>query len=91
MALEKSQVVDKVEIVSGPAWKHVQVRVVNQILEDGKVISSSFNRKVFNPDDDWSEEDAQVKGVCDLVHTDEAKAAYAAAQPAPIAAPAEEE
>ena len=46
MALSKQKVQDKVEIVS--AFKHIQIRYSNQILEDGVVISDSFERTVVS-------------------------------------------
>ena len=30
------------------------------------------------PDDDWSSESTEVKAICDAMHTDSAKTAYAA-------------
>ena len=46
MALTKQKVQDKVEIVS--PFKHIQIRYANQIVEDGNVISSSFERTVVS-------------------------------------------
>jgi hypothetical protein len=74
--LEKINRTDKVEVV-GP-YRHVQVRNVTEIKEDGKVISSAFSRHVIAPTDDYGSEDAWVQGVCDSVFTQDIKDAYTA-------------
>ena len=76
MALTKEVVVDKIEIVGD--YKHVQVRTATRVLEDGVVLSSSFHRHVVAPNADISGETQEVQDVCNAVHTDEVKAAYAA-------------
>lgn len=76
MALTKEVVVDKIEIVGD--YKHVQVRTATRVLEDGVVLSQSFHRHVVAPDADISGETQEVQDVCNAVHTDEVKAAYAA-------------
>jgi len=76
MALTKEVVVDKIEIVGD--YKHVQVRTATRVLEDGVVLSSSFHRHVVAPDADISGETQEVQNICNAVHTDEVKAAYAA-------------
>jgi hypothetical protein len=77
--LEKQVVVDKVEVVENGT---VQVRTATRIVEDGKVISSSFHRHVVAPGQDYSAEDARVQAICAATHTAEVIAAYQAAQPA---------
>lgn len=84
MALEKQEVVDLVEITESG---HVQVRKATRILEDGKVISSSFHRHVVAPGDDVSNEDDKVKAIAATVHTPEVVAAYQAQQNANENAP----
>ena len=91
MGLEKTVKEDKIEVIDAGDWKMIQVRTATVISEDGNELNRSFHRHVVSPADDWSDASAEVKAICDAVHTDEAKAAYAAAQPATIAAPAEEE
>jgi len=76
MALTKEVAVDKIEIVGD--YKHVQVRTATRVLEDGVVLSSSYHRHVVAPDADISGETQEVQDVCNAVHTDEVKAAYAA-------------
>jgi hypothetical protein len=80
MALEKTVKEDKIEVVDAGDWKMVQVRTATIITEDGNELNRSFHRHVVSPADDWSDASAEVKGICDLVHTDAAKAAYTAAQ-----------
>ena len=80
MALTKSTIEDKIEVVDCGDWKAVQVRTATVITEDGTELSRSFHRHVISPTDDWSDASAEVKGICDVVHTDAAKAAFTAAQ-----------
>lgn len=79
MALEKVQIVDRIEVVENGA---VQVRTATRILEDGKQISGTFHRHVVAPGDDYSAEDARVQAICAATHTPEVVAAYQAAQAA---------
>ena len=80
MALEKTIIEDKIEVVNTGNWKKVQVRTATVITEDGKELNRSFHRHVVSPIDDWSDASAEVKAICDAVHTDAAKAAFTAAQ-----------
>ena len=76
MALTEETVQDKIEIVGD--YKHVQVRTATVIKRDGAEISRSFSRHVVAPNDDITGESAEVQAICNAVHTDEVKAAYAA-------------
>ena len=80
MALTKSTVNDKIEVINMGNWSSVQVRTATIISEDGKEISRTFHRHVVMPDADLSAEDADVAAICTLVFSDAVKAAYAAAQ-----------
>ena len=80
MALTKTEVVDKVEVVDCGDWSMVQVRTATVIKEDDTVLSRSFHRHVVSPADDWSGESDKVKAICDAVHNDTTKAAFEAAQ-----------
>ena len=80
MALEKSELNDKLEIVDTGSWKVLQVRTATVIKDDGVEISRNFHRKVINPTDDWSSEDAEIKTICDAIMTAERINAYKAAQ-----------
>ena len=74
MALEKTIVDDKIEIVSD--YKHLQIRTATVIKEDGKELSRSFHRRVLHPDDDVSGESAEIRGIAAAVWTDSVKAAW---------------
>ena len=75
--LEKVIVVDKIEVLENGC---VQVRTKTAIMEDGKQISGTYHRHVVAPGDDYSQEDARVKAICQATHTPEVVAAYQAAQ-----------
>ena len=78
MALTEETIQDKIEIVGD--YKHVQVRTATVIKRDGTEISRSFSRHVVAPDisaDDLANESAEVQAICNAVHTDAIKAAYA--------------
>lgn len=77
MALEKIQIVDRIEVVESGV---VQVRTKTAIMEDGKQISGNFHRHVVAPGDDYSAEDARVQAICAATHTKDIVAAYKAAQ-----------
>jgi hypothetical protein len=76
MALEKTTVEDKIEIVG--EFKTIQVRTATIISEDGVELSRTFSRHSINPTDDISNESAEVQGVCNAVHTQAVKDAYTA-------------
>ncbi len=76
MALEKVQIVDRIEVVENGV---VQIRTHTSILEDGKQISGTFHRHVVAPGDDYSSEDARVQAICAAMHTADVIAAYEAA------------
>ena len=76
MALTEETVQDKIEIVS--EYKMIQVRTATVIKRDDVEISRSFSRHVVAPDADITGESTEVQAICNAVHTDEVKAAYAA-------------
>ena len=76
MALTEETVQDKIEIVGD--YKIVQVRTATVIKRDGVEISRSFHRHVVAPGDDISGESAEVQAICNAVHTQAVKDAYAA-------------
>lgn len=83
MALTKTTMNDKIEVLQLAAgYPVVQVRTATIIGEDGVEISRTFHRHVLTPDADLTAEDADVAAIAGSVFTDEAKAAYAAAQAA---------
>ena len=75
MALTEETIQDKIEVVGD--YKIVQVRTATVIKEDGTEISRSFHRHVVAPDADTSNESAEVQAICNAVHTDAIKTAYA--------------
>jgi hypothetical protein len=75
MALEKFEIVDRIEVLENGS---VQVRTKTSIKEDGVEISSKFHRHVVVPGADYSKESAKVQAVCTSIHTAEVVAAYEA-------------
>jgi hypothetical protein len=75
--LEKVISVDLIEVVENGS---IQVRTKTAIKEDGKEISSKFQRHVVAPGADVSGEDAKVQAIAASIHTAEVVAAYEAAQ-----------
>ena len=86
MALEKIQIVDRIEVLENGC---IQVRTKTAIKEDGVEISSKFARHVVVPGADVSGEDAKVQAIAASIHTAEVVAAYEAAIAAqtPVAQP----
>jgi len=76
MALTESTIEDKIEIVG--EFKHVQVRTARVIYDNGTEISRSFSRHVVAPDADITGESTEVQAICNAVHTQAVKDAYAA-------------
>ena len=82
MALTKTTVVDKIEVLE---MGQVQVRTATRVKEDGAVLSSSFHRHVVDPstkasgswaDTDISGEDARVQAIATATWTSAVKTAY---------------
>ena len=74
MALEKIQVIDQIEVVGEYS---VQVREVVRVMDDGVQIGGeSYHRHVVLPPDDWSNEDAKVKKICDALFDADCIEAY---------------
>ena len=84
MALEKTEINDKLEIVDVGSWKVLQVRTATVIKEDGTELSRNFHRRVITPTDDWSSEDAEIKTICDAIMTAERINAFKAAEKSSI-------
>jgi len=81
--LEKIVSVDLIEVVENGS---IQVRTKTAIKEDGKEISSKFQRHVVAPGSDVSAEDAKVQAIAASIHTPEVIAAYILAQQVQIPA-----
>ena len=78
MALTKTTINDKIEVINKGDWSCVQVRTATIISEDGTEISRNFHRHVVMPDADLTAEDADVAAIAAQVFTDAVKDAYAA-------------
>ena len=74
MSLLKKRIQDQIEIVG--EYKIIQVRYSDQIIEDGKIISSSYHRESISPDDEAKAIKHNVKALADIYWTDEIKEAY---------------
>jgi hypothetical protein len=81
MALTESTLEDKIEVVG--EYKHVQVRTARVIYDSGTEISRSFSRRVIAPDADITGESTELQAICNAVHTQAVKDAYAAHLAAP--------
>ena len=88
MALTKQIITDKIESVRVQDHYVLQCREAIQVLEDGKILSQSFNRYSLNPDDDIKTDengetdlskitDPKVKAQFEAIMTDEVKDNYA--------------
>ena len=78
MALTKTTINDKIEVINNGDWSTVQVRTATIISEDGTEISRNFHRHVVMPNADLTAEDADVSAICTPVFTDAVKSAYTA-------------
>ena len=78
MALTKRTLIDRIETErTKDDFFILQIREVRQILEDGEVISSKFNRYHYHPDADVSTiSDPVVLAQFNAVMTDKIKANY---------------
>ena len=81
MALTEETKNDKIEVLQMAAgYPVIQVRTATIIKRDDVEISRTFHRHVLTPDANLSGEDADVVAIAGTVFTDDAKAAYTAAQ-----------
>jgi hypothetical protein len=79
MALEKIEIVDRIEVVENGS---IQVRTKTTIKEDGFEISSKFHRHIVAPGADYSGEDSKVQAIAAAIHTADVVTSYKAAQAA---------
>ena len=75
MAITTREEIDRIENIDR-FW--VQVRYAKVVEEDGVEIARTLTRKVFNSDDDYSAETAEVKGICDAAFSTKVKTDWAA-------------
>jgi len=76
MSLSKKRIQDQIEIVG--EYKNIHIRYSDQIIEDGKVISSSYHRESISLDEEAKAIEHNVKALADIYWTDEIKKAYKA-------------
>lgn len=74
--LEKVSQIDKIEVVANGV---VQVRQCNAIVDDGVVVSKTYHRWMIVPGQDYSDQEEQVKAICEVTHTPEVIATFQAA------------
>ncbi len=74
MTLTKQKVQDKIEIIGD--FKTIQIRYCNQILEDGNIISSSFERTTVLCGDFDSADANGVRAIADVIWTEDVLNAY---------------
>jgi hypothetical protein len=60
MSLTKEVVIDKIEVLESGS---IQVRQATRVLEDDKVLSTSYHRHVLEKDADLTNEDPKVAAV----------------------------
>jgi len=73
MALNKTEVVDKTEVLENGT---IQIRTATRIDEDGTVLSSSFHRHTLSPGADLTDQDPKVVAIANAVWTPEVVTAY---------------
>jgi hypothetical protein len=71
MSLTKKRVQDQIEIAG--EYKVIQIRYQDQIIEDDKVISSSYHRESILPNEEAKAIEHNVKALADIYWTDELK------------------
>ena len=69
MTIEKTKTIDNISVVGD--YKHILVRERTDIIEDGTVLSSTYHRWVISPNQDYSNEQAEVQAMCKQFHTQE--------------------
>ena len=76
MALVKKTKLDKTEIVG--EFKCVQCRHVTWVEEDGVLVGGkTYHRYIILPNDDVSNESAEIQAIVATVHTPKVKKAFA--------------
>jgi hypothetical protein len=75
MALSEIKVIDKIEVTENGI---VQIREATRIVKDGEVIAQTYHRSTIAPGQDYSDQDAKVKAICQVAHTSAVIEAYEA-------------
>lgn len=73
MSLEKQVVIDKIEVLENGT---IQVRETTRILEDGNILSSTYNRWTLAPGADLTGQDTKVVTVANVVWTPDVIATF---------------
>jgi len=76
MSLTKTYTIDKIEVVG--KYKHVQVKQLLIISENGQEISRNAHRYVLSPDADITNQPADVQAICNTAWTQEVRDAWIA-------------
>ena len=82
MALSEVKVIDKIEVTENGV---VQIREATRIVKDGEVIAQTYHRSTIAPGQDYSDQDAKVKAICDAAHTEAVIESYEEAIAAQLA------
>ena len=77
MSLTKEKCIDVIEVVENGI---LQVREAIKIIEDGNVLSASYNRFTLSPGDDITSQEPRVQAIANAVWTPEVISAYKAQQ-----------
>jgi hypothetical protein len=75
MSLEQKSVVDQITVTENNI---VMVRTANQILNDGQVINTTYERTSLVPGQDLTGQDQKVVAICNSVWTQSVIANYQA-------------
>lgn len=76
MAITKETNIEKIELVG--KFRHVQVKYVTKVTEDGSVIATKNKRETLAPGSDVTGKDAEIQAICAVAWTPEIVAAYQA-------------
>ena len=76
MALTKTYTIDKIEVVG--THKHIQVKQLLIIFEDGQEISRNAHRYVLYPDMNIDNQPQEIQNICNAAWTQEVKDAWIA-------------
>lgn len=82
MAITKEKVVDQITVTENGT---VLYREATRIMEDGKELSKTYHRTSLSPQDDLSNQPANVVAICNTAWTAEVIAAYQAQVAAQVA------
>ena len=69
--------IDLIEVMQNDV---IRGRVKTSVLSNDVQIAESFEHRVIAPGNDYSNENAKVQAICELIHTSESIAVYEAAQ-----------